>query len=96
MGYSSALRHACAIAAIVGLTGCDNRPDQWDAFIYFEGVQSPEYQIRGFKTFELCQAAAQRELLKHGSGAGSDYECGYKCGPSSDYGGLNVCEETRK
>jgi hypothetical protein len=55
-----------------------------------------EFTIKGFKTFELCQAAAQSELLRHGRGLNQDYECGYKCGPVAKYGGINVCRLTRK
>jgi hypothetical protein len=88
------------IVALLGVTtaGCDDRPDQWDAYIYSPSDDGSinEFTIKGFKSFELCQAAAQGELLRHGRGEGQDYECGYKCGPLAEYGGLNVCEETRK
>lgn len=88
------------IAALVLLllTGCDERPDQWDAYLYNESDDGSitEYAIKGFKSFEHCQRAAQRELLMHGKGPVQDYECGYRCGPSEQYGGLNVCKETRK
>ena len=87
-----------AALALLALAGCDDRPDQWDAFLYNESDDGSvtEYTIEGFKTFELCQQAAQSELLRHGKGPTQDYECGYKCGPSAEYGGMNVCKETRK
>jgi hypothetical protein len=87
-----------AALAFLALAGCDDRPNQWDAYLYNESDDDSitEYSIEGFKTFELCQEAAQRELLRHGKGPVQDYECGYKCGPPAEYGGLNVCEETRK
>ena len=77
------------------VTGCDDRPRQWDAFIYpnFEG--SDEYQtIRGFKTFELCQAAALDRIRQLPSPDGAQFECGYKCEyrPGID---SNICEATR-
>ena len=85
-----------AVAFLTG--GCEQRPDQWDAHIYNSSDDGSiqEYSIKGFKTFELCQAAAQSELLRHGRHESADYECGYRCGPDADYGGLNVCKETRK
>lgn len=94
MGRNLAVMGMLALA----VTGCDDRPDQWDAYIYSPSDDGSirEFTITGFKTFELCQAAAQSELLRHGRGEGQDYECGYKCGPLEEYGGLNVCEETRK
>ena len=53
-----------------------------------------EYEaIRDFKTFELCQQAAIDRLRSARLDGGGDYECGYKCAPSS---GTNVCKETRK
>ena len=86
-----------AALALLALAGCDDRPDQWDAFLYNESDDGSvtEYTIEGFKTFELCQRAAQSELLRHGKGPTQDYECGFKCEyrPGMD---LHVCEETRK
>jgi hypothetical protein len=86
-----------AVLAMLALAGCDNRPDQWDAFLYNESDDGSitEYTIKGFKTFELCQEAAQSELLRHGKGPVQDYECGHKCEYRAGLG-LNVCEETRK
>lgn len=77
------------------LTACDDRPDQWDAYVY-QDLENPDALeiIRGFKTFELCQVAAI-ERLQSTPGNG-DFECGYKCGPNKKYGGINLCKETRK
>lgn len=82
-------------ASLLILAACDDRPDQWDAYIYhdIENMDAVE-MIRGFKTFELCQQAA-RDRLQSVTGNG-DYECGHKCGPSEEYGGMNLCKETRK
>lgn len=86
-----------ALPALLTLTGCDDRPDQWDAFLYNESDDGSitEYTVKGFKSFELCQQAAQSELLMHGKGPVQDYECGYKCEyrPAMD---ISICEETRK
>ena len=67
------------VAALLILAACDNRPDQWDAYIYqdVDNMEAVE-MIRGFKSFELCQQAAIDRLQSQpGNG---DYECGYKCG----------------
>lgn len=85
-----------AALALLALAGCDDRPDQWDAYIYTGDDLQNEEVIRGFKTFELCQTAAINRLRSVRQDGGGDYECGYKCGRSDRYGGLNVCKETRK
>lgn len=92
------MRWVIVVVALAALVSCDDRPDQWDAYLYNESDDGSitEYTIKGFKTFELCQRAAQRELLMHGKGPVQDYKCGYKCAFSERFGGLNVCEETRK
>ena len=86
-----------AALALLTLAGCDDRPDQWDAFLYNESEDGSisEYSIKGFRNFELCQQAAQSELLIHGKGPVQDYECGYRCEyrPELD---TNLCAETRK
>jgi hypothetical protein len=76
------------------LAACDNRPDQWDAYIYTGNDLLTHETIRGFKTFEFCQRAAIDRLHSVRPDGGGDYECGYKCVPSA-YGG-NICAETRK
>jgi hypothetical protein len=80
--------------ALLLLTGCDGRPDQWDAFIYTGDTLLTNQTIRGFKSFELCQEAAINRLRSERPDGGGDYECGYKCEPTSS--GMNVCKETRK
>jgi hypothetical protein len=79
------------------LGACDSRPDQWDAFVYPNRNNLSIFdRISGFKTFELCQQAAIDRMRVIQEASGGDYECGYKCGMSPEFGGLNVCEETRK
>lgn len=85
-----------AFLALIAVVGCDDRPDQWDAFVYAGDDLIGHETIRGFKTFELCQVAAIDRLRAERPDGGGDYECGYKCGPSTEFGGINVCEETRK
>jgi hypothetical protein len=82
--------------AMLNLTGCDNRPDQWDAFIYPNRHDlTTNETIRGFKTLELCQKAAIDRLSVISDPSGGDYECGYKCEAHGSLGG-NVCEETTR
>ncbi len=84
------------ISAALLLSGCDQRPDQWDAFIYPNANDlTVNETIRGFKTFELCQQAAIDQLRSLPNPDGGDYECGYKCVSHGQYGG-NLCAETRK
>ncbi len=76
---------------------CDNRPDQWDAFIYPDRNDLTKHkEIKGFKTFDLCQQASIDQLRALPDPDGGDYECGYKCEPRADLNGINVCKETRK
>ena len=77
-------------------TACDDRPKQWDAFVYPNAANLAVYErIAGFKSFELCQQAAIDRLRRETDPDGGDYECGYKCEPHPELGGF-VCEETRK
>ena len=80
------------------LFGCDRdpRPNQWDAFVYPNSVDLTQHlEIKGFKTFELCQQAAISLLQQLEKTSGS-YECGYKCGEKPGWDGLKLCEKTRR
>jgi hypothetical protein len=95
-------RRLAVVGVVVGAAGsllllgsCDDRPDQWDAYIYPSDDLIRFEAIRGFKTFELCQRAAIDRLRLVRPDGGGSYECGYKCGPSARYGGMNLCKETR-
>lgn len=88
------MRCAAAVLLSVLLLACDDRPDQWDLFVY-PGDDLVEFEeVKGFTTFEQCRAAAGYILkLKRPNGGGS-FECGYKC--QRDPGmSINVCKETR-
>jgi len=86
-----------ALCGIMTVAGCDQRPDQWDAFVYpNRNDLTVHEEIAGFKTFELCQSAAINRLRTLPDPDGGDYECGYKCEPRADLDGINVCKETRK
>lgn len=88
------MKRAAALL-LLSLAGCDQRPDQWDAFIYTGDDFLTHEEIRGFRTFELCQQAALDRLRAERPDGGGDYECGYRCGPVEGLSG-NLCEETRK
>jgi len=85
-----------AIIALLLLFGCDNRPNQWDAFVYPNANDLTIHErIAGFKSFELCQEAAIDRLRRESDPDAGDYECGYKCERRSEFSGY-VCKETRK
>lgn len=89
------------VAAAVGLalaaSGCDDRPDQWDAFVYPDRDDTwVKEEITGFKTFELCQQAAINRLSQLPDPDQGDYECGYRCAHDPNFGGMKLCKETRK
>ncbi|WP_156878141.1 hypothetical protein [Sphingopyxis sp. QXT-31] len=88
---------AFLLTAIFALTGCaDDRPDQWNAFIYSDADDLSKFEtIEGFKTFELCQRAAMDRLRATGAAEQGDYECGHKCRFDTQLK-VNVCKETRK
>jgi hypothetical protein len=89
----SALIAASAAALLVG---CDDRPAQWDAFVYPGDDLLTHEEIRGFVSFELCQEAAQHRLQSLRPDGGGDYECGYRCGPLAPGSTTRLCKETRK
>jgi hypothetical protein len=83
------------ILPLLLIAGCDDRPRQWDAFVYpdMEGSESHE-TIAGFKTFELCRSAALARIAQLPNPTEAGYDCGYMCGynPRSQ---SRVCKETR-
>ena len=88
---------AAAVGLALAASGCDKRPDQWDAFVYpNRNDLSVHEEIAGFKTFELCQQAAIDRLRTFPDPDNGDYECGYKCGPNPEFGNAKLCKETRK
>lgn len=87
--------HLVLVSAML-LASCDSRPDQWDAYIYPGDDLVEVEKIRGFKTFEHCQAASIDRLRSLRPDGGGDYECGYKCEPLGGLGDLDLCKETRK
>ena len=88
---------AAAVGLALAASGCDARPDQWDAFVYPDRNDTwVKEEIPGFKTFELCQQAAINRLSQLPDPDQGDYECGYRCAPDPEFGGMKLCKETRK
>lgn len=76
------------------LAGCDDRPDQWDAYITYTEQPERSEVIAGFKTYELCKSAALARIVAEGASETGYFECGHKCGFDPHYG-MNSCKETR-
>ncbi len=57
------------------LAACDQRPNQWDAFVYQSADDLKRHiEMRGFKTFEQCQQAAINVLRSMPEPDAGDYE----------------------
>lgn len=84
------------LALFLVLGGCDSRPRQWDAFIYPDAQSDDVNRINGFKSFELCQAAAQDQIARLPEPQKASYACGYMCGPNPDHPEIETCKEKRK
>ena len=90
------------LAAMLVLSGCSG--NDWTAFVYpdIENIpnadQAQNFTIGSFRTFEECQTAAIERMhyLQSTTGRQRDYQCGYKCTPREEFGGLLVCKEDRK
>lgn len=88
---------AFVLTAITALTGCDDRPNHWEAWISPGGDDEAEaFVIDGFVNFDTCQRAAIQQLERLEATRVGSYECGYKCGPLEEFGGMKVCKETRR
>ena len=86
-----------AMAAVLCLSACDRRPDQWDAFIYPDRSDPDSLQkIEGFRTFELCRKAARDRVQLLPAPAYADYVCGHRCGTRPGKGSARFCAETGK
>lgn len=83
-----------ALVLLLGLAACDDRPRQWDAFIYpdFESSQAFE-RIDGFRSLELCRKAATDRIHNLKDPEKASYECGYRCGYDASWQ-TNICAKT--
>lgn len=81
-------------ACFLLLASCDDRPDQWDAYITYSEDPERLEVIEGFKTYELCRSASLARIQAAGASETGYFECGYKCGFRSGYP-HKVCKETR-
>lgn len=86
-----------ALACLTSLAACDNRPNQWDAFVYPDKADRSHFeQTAGFKTFHLCREAAKNRVSRLADPPSADYECGHKCGKNEIIGEANRCAERRR
>ena len=86
----------CVVAYLaLWLAGCEGPPAHWDAFVYPNDDLFEVEEIRGFKTFDLCRAAAEERLRALRPSGGGSYECGFKCEPFGTNSDMKRCEETR-
>lgn len=78
------------------LASCDTRPNNWNAYVYPNGITQRAVILRGFVSHAACRDAAKEVIasLKTNQSAAS-YECGYKCKPYDGADDLDLCKETR-
>jgi hypothetical protein len=85
------------------LTGC-SRNDDWTAFVFPDQSAIPNatdvdaYRHGKYPSLKACQAAAVEAVRASdiSTGMSGDYECGFKCTPRAELGGLLVCKTTEK
>ncbi len=71
-------------------------PDEWTGFVYPNRSDLTKHiEIGAFDSFEGCQSSAINTMRRNNWQVSGDYECGLNCRPS-EYGGLQVCEETKR
>jgi hypothetical protein len=76
------------------LASCDDRPDQWDAYITYSEDPERSEVIEGFRTYELCRSASLARIEAEGASETGYFECGYKCGFKPGYP-QKICKESR-
>ena len=86
------MRHLAFIFLLLG--SCDDRPNQWDAYITYSEDPERLEVIEGFKTYELCRAASLSRIEAEKASETGYFECGYKCGFKSGYP-QKICKESR-
>jgi hypothetical protein len=92
--FSPQPRRAFLILLSMLIAGCDDRPDQWDAYITYTEQPERSEIIAGFKTYELCRSASLARIEAEGTSETGYFECGYKCGFNRRYH-MKLCKETR-
>jgi hypothetical protein len=95
------VRRVLMTAALAALA-CEPERGQWTGYVYPDKKNLSAHEALGaFDGVDACRAAALARLRALCEGCSDplqtgDYECGLKCKPSEQFGGINVCEETRK
>jgi hypothetical protein len=81
------------------LAGCDQGVE-WNGWVYPNGGDlTRDVPIGKFSSLEECRTSARTLLANFNIYDGEekiegDYECGFKCKPDTEMGGINVCEKT--
>ena len=71
-------------------------PDEWTGFVYPNRSDLTKHiEIGAFDSFEGCKTSAINTMRQNNWQASGDYECGRNCRPS-EYGGWQVCKETKR
>jgi hypothetical protein len=91
------------LAIFLGASGCA-RKDDWTAFVFPDQSAIPAasdveaYRQGNYPSLKSCQAAAIEAVLASDIKTGllGNYECGFKCTPRAELGGLLVCKTTEK
>ncbi len=78
------------------LASCDTRPNNWNAYVYPNGITQKPFIIRGLVSHGACRDAAKEVIFwLKGDPSEASYECGYKCKPLDGANDLDLCKETR-
>jgi len=82
------------VAIFLLAAGCG--PDEWNGFVYPDASNLTIHEEIGtFDTFENCRNASANRLAALGAESLGTFECGLNCRVDPDFGGMNICEETR-
>ena len=89
------------VVMALSLAGCD-KATEWKGWVYpNRNALVADLPIGAFSSLEECRKSA-RNILDHlntyvdGEKVQGDYECGFKCKPKEDLGGMNLCEKTER
>jgi len=71
--------------------------DEWTGFVYPNRSDLTHHREIGFfDSLQACRDAAYATMHRNNWLTSGDYECGLNCSVRAEYGGLQVCEETKR
>jgi hypothetical protein len=89
------MRLLAVILPLMLLAGCSE--DSWEGFVYPDKADLTAHQnVGAYGSLEDCRSAAIARLGGFGAQEKGDYECGLNCEHREGYGGIKVCDETRR